>query len=108
MQKENTKFYVRGIRNGIDLDYENADFTEMGDARGNIHISKVLHKTFISVDEAGTKAGAATGVVMDDLESDIGCENEVVITLDRPFVYMIIENETNTPIFMGTLDSINN
>jgi pantetheine-phosphate adenylyltransferase len=26
LQKENTDFYVRGIRNGIDLDYENADF----------------------------------------------------------------------------------
>ena len=85
-----------------------ADFSEMGVARENIYISKVLHKTFISVDEAGTKAGAVTGIVMDDLECEIGFENEVVITLDRPFVYMIIENETNTPIFMGTLDSINN
>lgn len=85
-----------------------ADFSEMGVARENIYISKVLHKTFISVDEAGTKAGAVTGIVMDDFESEIGYENEVVITLDRPFVYMIIENETNTPIFMGTLDSINN
>ena len=26
LEKENTKFYVRGIRNGIDLDYENADY----------------------------------------------------------------------------------
>ena len=26
LKKENTQFYVRGIRNGIDLDYENADF----------------------------------------------------------------------------------
>ena len=26
LEKENTKFYVRGVRNGIDLDYENADY----------------------------------------------------------------------------------
>ena len=26
LQKENTKFYARGIRNSIDLDYENANF----------------------------------------------------------------------------------
>ncbi|MBO5412172.1 MAG: pantetheine-phosphate adenylyltransferase [Clostridia bacterium] len=26
LQKENTVFYVRGIRNGVDLDYENANF----------------------------------------------------------------------------------
>lgn len=26
LQRENTKFYVRGIRNSIDLDYENANF----------------------------------------------------------------------------------
>lgn len=87
------------------FDKENADFSGMGAANGNIYISNVIHKTFISVDEAGTKAGAVTSVEM-GTESEPSYENEVYITLDRPFVYMIIENETNTPIFIGTLGNV--
>ena len=39
LQQENTKFYVRGIRNGIDLDYENADF----------YASKKLDKDLVTI-----------------------------------------------------------
>ena len=87
---------------------ETADFSGMGTAKnGNLHISNVIHKTFISVDEAGTKAGAVTSVEMSD-ECETVYVNEVYISLDRPFVYMIIENETNTPIFIGALESVCN
>ena len=45
------------------FDGEKADFSALGSSdEGNILISRVLHKTFIQVDEAGTKAGAATAV----------------------------------------------
>lgn len=85
------------------FDPELADFSGLGTSSdGNIHISKVLHKTVISVGEQGTKAGAATVVEMAD-----GCaiETEQVreVILDRPFLYMIWDMETNIPIFMGTL-----
>ena len=44
-----------------------ADFTELGTStEGNIFINRVLHRTFISVDERGTKAGAVTVVEMND------------------------------------------
>lgn len=76
-----------------------ADFTRLGTStEGNIFISCVLHKTFISVDEKGTKAGAATVVEM-ETEGAIEVQNEVY--LDRPFVYMLIDCETNTPFFIG-------
>ena len=39
LKKENTKFYVRGIRNGVDLDFENANF----------YASKKLDKELITV-----------------------------------------------------------
>ena len=82
-----------------------ADFSKLGHSDvGNLFISEAVHKTFISVDENGTKAAAVTG-------SDVSCEddsNTVTITLDRPFVYMIIDNETNLPIFIGTVTDINN
>ena len=79
-----------------------ADFTGMAaHTDGNIFISRVLHKTFISVAEQGTKAGAATVV---EATPESAMEMEIKrVTLDRPFVYMILDMETNTPIFMGTL-----
>ena len=87
-----------GIRKGFSG--EEADFTGLGTSTdGNIFISDVLHKTFISVDEKGTKAGAATVVAM-DTEGAIEYQNEV--RLNRPFVYLLIDCETNIPFFIGT------
>ena len=87
-----------------------ADFSRMGTSAypdGNINISRVLHKTFIAVDELGTKAGAATVVEMLD-GADAGPVEEEIkyVILDRPFLYMIIDRETNIPIFMGTVTSV--
>jgi serpin B len=81
-----------------------ADFTDMATStHGNIFIGDVLHKTFIQVDELGTKAGAVTKVEMWD---ECAPMYEWEITLDRPFVYMIIDNANNMPIFMGTLTDV--
>lgn len=86
------------------FDSENADFTKLGrSSRGNIYIGDVLHKTFISVDEKGTKAGAVTKIEMRD---ECAVLDRKIVTLDRPFVYMIIDNETNLPIFMGAVADI--
>ena len=80
-----------------------ADFSKLGHStEGNIFISRVLHKTFISVDERGTKAGAATVVEMND-ECAMLVEDPKQVYLDRPFVYMLIDCETNLPFFIGTM-----
>ena len=80
-----------------------ADFSKLGHSTaGNIFINRVLHKTFISVDERGTKAGAATVVEMTD-ESAMIIEDLKQVFLDRPFVYMLIDCETNMPFFIGTM-----
>ena len=80
-----------------------ADFSKLGHSTaGNIFINRVLHKTFISVDERGTKAGAATVVEMND-ESAMIIEDPKQVFLDRPFVYMLIDCETNLPFFIGTM-----
>ena len=68
------------------------------DSRGNIFIGEVLHKTFISVDELGTKAGAVTKVEMQD-ESYVEMKE---VRLDRPFVYAIIDSN-GLPLFIGTV-----
>ncbi len=85
------------------FDAGKADFTAMGTSEiNNIFISRVIHKTFISVAEQGTKAGAATLVEMTE-----GCalpeEEPKEVILNRPFVYMLVDCETWTPFFIGTL-----
>ena len=81
-----------------------ADFSKLGESsRGNIFIGEVLHKTFISVDELGTKAGAVTKVEMNDESAPM---SEWVVNLNRPFVYMIIDNESNLPVFIGLVAAI--
>lgn len=91
------------------FDWQVADFSRLGtyNVDGmNICISRVLHKTFISVAEQGTRAGAATAVEMPAYGAmEIPEFKEVV--LDRPFVYMIIDCETNLPFFMGTMMDVN-
>ena len=78
-----------------------ADFHKMGtSSSGELYIGDVIHKTFIAIDERGTKAGAATAVVI-RTKSAID-QAEKTVNLDRPFVYAIIDNATNLPVFIGT------
>ena len=82
-----------------------ADFSRMAEINEpnyNLYINDVLQKTFIEVNEKGTRAGAATSFNM-----NLGCTAagppEKTVILDRPFVYMIVDNENYLPIFMGVL-----
>ena len=58
----------------------------------------VLQQVFIAVDEKGTEAAAATAVVM-ELTSLPATPPPLV--LDRPFVFVIHDNEHGTPLFLG-------
>lgn len=85
-----------------------ADFPLMvTDENVNLHISNVIHKTYIELDENGTKAAAVTAVEM-DMEScpepEIREVKEVI--LDRPFVYAIVDVRTGLPIFLGNVNSV--
>lgn len=86
------------------FDGANADFTALGTSdEGNIYISRVLHKTFIQVDEEGTKAGAATAV---EAAAEGAALYPHSVLLNRPFVYMIVDLETGLPIFLGALTAL--
>ena len=80
-----------------------ADFSEM--AENNLSISRVIHKTHITVNEKGTKAAAVTGVTMKNTAVAPPVPTKEVV-LDRPFVYMIIDNENHMPIFIGMVTDI--
>ena len=85
-----------------------ADFTKMvskGDADVELVIDDVIHKSYIKVDTEGTQAAAATAVIMKDAAC---CEPEEIkyVTLDRSFVYMIIDCDTNMPVFTGVYNGV--
>ncbi|NMC70806.1 MAG: serpin family protein [Myxococcales bacterium] len=64
-----------------------------------LYITRVIHKAFVGVDETGTEAAAATAVVMDGRTS-VPPEPRIV-TLDRPFLFLIRDVETGTVLFFG-------
>lgn len=74
-----------------------ADFSGMtGD--DDLFIKDVMHKAFVSVDEAGTEAAAASAVIM-DLKAAPG--EPVEVTIDSPFIYLIRDIQTGTILFAG-------
>lgn len=90
----------------VDAFTTDANLSGIGESvYGNIHISRVLHKTHIDVAEDGTKASAVTAVeVVAETAMDIEEEPKKVI-LDRPFVFVIFENTNKTPLFIGTYEN---
>lgn len=90
------------------FDPELADFTPMGtDEDGPLYIGQVLHKTFINVNEEGTRAAAATSIGM-EAGAAAPMDEPVVydVILDRPFAYLTIDNQVGLPIFAGTMLAI--
>ncbi len=77
---------------------DDADFSGM---TGNLDllISAVIHKAFVSVDEAGTEAAAATAVVM-EMKAARPTE-PVEMTVDRPFVFLIRDIQSGAILFVG-------
>ncbi len=89
------------------FDGQKADLKAMATSpEGNLFITKVIHKTHITVDAQGTKAAAATVVITATGAAPLTDNLPKYVILDRPFLYMIVDTQTNLPIFMGTLDRV--
>lgn len=83
-----------------------ADLSGIGSSPlGNLYIGDVLHKTHIEMTQAGTRAAAVTAVEI--LAESAAPKKPVDVKLDRPFVYYIVDCNTNLPIFMGVVTEIN-
>lgn len=89
------------------FDMVRADLSGLGSSPlGPLFISQVLHKTYISVDEKGTQAGAATAVLVAAGTDGPGPDTTPVVHLDRPFLYMLVDTETNLPAFIGVVTTM--
>lgn len=74
-----------------------ADFSGMNGTRG-LSIYDVLHKAFVSVDEAGTEAAAATAVIVGVTSVPA---KPIEVKIHRPFIFLIRDVETGTILFVG-------
>lgn len=81
-----------------------ANFSRVGSSEaGPLYIGEVLHKTYLDVNEEGTHAAAATVVALESGSSAPGGPTETrEVILDRPFVYLIVDQLTGMPVFAGT------
>jgi len=76
-----------------------ANFSGMTGDR-DLFITDVVHKAFVSVDEEGTEAAAATAVMMGRTSLP---EEPVEVSLDRPFLFGIRDRETGALLFFGRM-----
>ena len=70
------------------------DFSGLG--QDGLEITDVVQKTYLKVDEEGTEAAAATGVAVGEAAAPVP---ERVVTFDRPFLFLLIDTATRSPLF---------
>jgi serpin B len=81
------------------FDPKEADFSGMTGTR-DLFITNVVHKAFVAVDEKGTEAAAATGVVMGVTSAPMF---DVNLVIDRPFIFFIRDLQSGQILFVGRL-----
>ncbi len=77
-----------------------ANFTGMASGE-NLYISEVVHKAFVDVNEEGTEAAAATGVIAKATSAPV--YPRAKFYADKPFVFLLRDNRTGSILFMGRL-----
>ncbi len=77
---------------------DGADFSRITPG-APLYISRVIHQTFIDVQEEGTEAAAAT--IVEIRETSAGGDSTPIFRADKPFLYIIKENSTGAILFMG-------
>lgn len=80
-----------------------ADFTDIGP--GHLAIDEVLQKAFISVDEKGTEAAAATGVGMVTIAAQVVSPDPITFNADHPFLFLIRDTKTGSVLFTGQVEN---
>ena len=80
----------------------NANFSRINGSVG-LFISRVLHQSFIQIDEEGTEAAAAT--IVEVLRSTASPQVDFFMRVDRPYIFVIRERIKNTILFLGKISN---
>ena len=70
---------------------------DLSGIRAGVYISQVLHKAVIEVNEEGSEAAGVTVVVVEESAA----AEPLAFIADRPFLFLIAEEETDTILFLG-------
>ena len=91
-------------QNGINQIFaDSADYSPVTD-KAPLKTDGIIHKAYIEVDRRGTKAAAVTfDYVVAGCAADFEYRN---VTLDRPFIYAIMHNDTGLPVFIGNVNKL--
>lgn len=81
-----------GISDAFDM--TRADLSGL-DGTSSLYVSDLYHQGLVRVDEEGTEAAAASGVVMELVSAPPS------MTVDRPFVFAIRDDDTGALLFLG-------
>jgi len=101
--KSENKFELKPVlqKMGMNLAFtENADFSNISDI--GLLISRIIHSTFVEVNEEGTEAAAVTIVEMSTTSMPV----RPVFRVNRPFIYIIREQSTGVILFVGKMGSV--
>lgn len=94
---------------GVKLAFDGgrADFSGIAppSADGRLALSEVFHRAYVKVNEQGTEAAAATGLVMKTTSLPIKVPNPKVFTADRPFLFFLVDTSSGAPMFMGRVNN---
>lgn len=91
---------LKALGMSIAFDPSGADFTNLYEGPVNAYISEVMHKSFVEVNEEGTEAAAATSVTVGVTSVEPA---GFWMRVDRPFIFAIRENRSQTILFMGKI-----
>ena len=97
--KMTSEFRLRSVleKLGMKLAFSrNADFSGMDGTR-NLYVYDVVHKAFVDVNEEGTEAAAATGVIL----ATRSAPRYPTFRADRPFLFLIRDKTTGSILFLG-------
>jgi serpin B len=78
-----------------------AQFDEMTGGENDLYVSKIIHKTYIRVDEEGAEAAAVTAVVMEETAMPIEEPQPIIFNADHPFLFSIYDTTDGTILFTG-------
>lgn len=94
-----TSYDLTGTMNDLGIksafDPNAADLSGISD--DPLYVGAAIHKAFVTVNEEGTEAAAATGIVVQGTSAQV----PISFRADHPFVFLIQDNESGLILFMG-------